>query len=240
MPCAIVSLLSLYLSFLCFGLLVQTRSRPYGLLHHPYTLAHIKGFGSPILHVYACLLLCFMLVLTSLVLAFAMLDAFRGYVVVWLHLTPRRPCLDVTTWDASLWCRLLSAYLSLFRSMRWYAYHVCLCHLLALYASLHACLHEHAWVLLASVLSMLQHNEVMDIWCKPTFVSYRHHLLFVSLLVCLFCSFACFLACLLCLSCLSALCLFHIPFASFPSIACLLVFLSLPLHVHTWNEDSWS
>ena len=101
MICAIVALLLLYLSFLCFGLLVQTRSRPYGLLHCPYTLAHIKGFGSPILHVYACLLLCFMLVLTSLVLAFAMLDSLRGYVVVWLHPTHRRPCLDVTTWDAS-------------------------------------------------------------------------------------------------------------------------------------------
>ena len=114
MICAIVALLLLYLSFLCFGLLVQTRSRPYGLLHHPYTLAHIKGFGSPILHVYACLLLCFMLVLTSLVLAFAMLDALSGFVVVWLHLMPIRPCLDVTICDASPWCRLLRAYLSPF------------------------------------------------------------------------------------------------------------------------------
>ena len=41
MICAIVALLLLYLSFMCFGLLVQTRSRPYGLLHRPYTLAHI-------------------------------------------------------------------------------------------------------------------------------------------------------------------------------------------------------
>ena len=46
MSCAIVALLSLYLSFLCFGLLVRTRSRPYGLYHRPYTLAHIKWFGS--------------------------------------------------------------------------------------------------------------------------------------------------------------------------------------------------
>ena len=84
MPCAIVALLSLYLSFLCFGLMAQTRSRPHGLCHHPYTLAHIKGFGSPILHVYACLLLCFMLVLAFLVLGFATLDALSGYVVVWL------------------------------------------------------------------------------------------------------------------------------------------------------------
>ena len=54
LPCAIVTLLSLYLSFLCFGLLVQTRSRPYGLCHCPYTLAYIKGFGSPL---FACLCL---------------------------------------------------------------------------------------------------------------------------------------------------------------------------------------
>ena len=31
LPCAIVPLLSLYLSFLCFGHVVRTRSRPYGL-----------------------------------------------------------------------------------------------------------------------------------------------------------------------------------------------------------------
>ena len=51
-PCAIVALLSFCLSFLCFGLMVRTQSRPYGLCHRPYTLAHIKGFGSPVLHVY--------------------------------------------------------------------------------------------------------------------------------------------------------------------------------------------
>ena len=28
--------------FLCFGLMVRTRFRPYGLCHHPYTKAHIK------------------------------------------------------------------------------------------------------------------------------------------------------------------------------------------------------
>ena len=83
---------------------------------------------------------------------------------------------------------------SLSRSMGWYACHACLCHPLAFYASLDACLHVHAWVLLASVLSMLQHNEVMDIWSKPTFVPHRHHLLFAFLLVCLL---TCLLVCLL-------------------------------------------
>ena len=83
MPCAIVALLSFYLSFLYFGLVVRTQSRPCGLCHHPYIKAHIKGFGSSYLHVYVCLLLYFMFVLASLVLGFAMLDAFSGHVVVW-------------------------------------------------------------------------------------------------------------------------------------------------------------
>ena len=47
------------------------------------------------------ILLCFMLVLASLVLGFAMLDGLNGFMVVWLHPTPMRPCLDVTIWDAS-------------------------------------------------------------------------------------------------------------------------------------------
>ena len=46
MPCAIVALSSLCLSFLYFGLSVRTQSRPSILCHCPYSLAHIKGFGS--------------------------------------------------------------------------------------------------------------------------------------------------------------------------------------------------
>ena len=163
MPCAIVALLFLYHIFLCFGLMVRTRSRPYSLCHYPYTKAHIKGFGSPYLHVYACLLLCFMLVLASLVLSFATLDTLSEFVAVWLHLTPMRPCLDVTIWDASPWCQLLCVHIFHFRSMWCYACHACICHPLAFYASLHACLYVHAWVLLASVSSMFQCNEVVDI-----------------------------------------------------------------------------
>ena len=136
-----------------------------------------------------------MLVLASLVLGFAMLDALSKLVVVWLHSTPMRPCLGVTTWDASPDARLLCAYLSLFCSAQCYAYHTYLCHPLAFYASLRACLHVHAGVLLASVSSILQHNETMDIWSKPTFVPRRHHLLFAFLLVCLLCFLSCFFAC---------------------------------------------
>ena len=102
------------LSFLCFGLLVWIRSWPYGLGYHQYTLAHIKGFESSYLHVYACLLICFMLVLASLVLGFAMLNALSGFVVVWLRPTPIRPYLDVTIWNALPWCQLPRAHLSLF------------------------------------------------------------------------------------------------------------------------------
>ena len=36
----------------------------------------------PYLHVYACSLLCFMLMLTSLILDFAMFDAFSGFVAM--------------------------------------------------------------------------------------------------------------------------------------------------------------
>ena len=81
--------------------------------------------------------------------------------------------------------------LPLFSFVRWYAYHACLCHPLALYAFLHAYLHVHAWVLLVSVSFMLQQNETMDFQSKPTFVPLGRHLLFALLLVCLC---ACFLA----------------------------------------------
>ena len=62
--------------------------------------------------------------------------------------------------------------------------------------------------MLASVSSMLQHNEAMDIRSKPTFIPCGHHLLFAFLLVFLFaCLLAFLFLCLPCLSCLSALCL---------------------------------
>ena len=83
------------------------------IVHTPWPIS--KGLDHPVLHVYVCLFLCFMLVLTSLVLGFATFDAFSGYMVVWLHSTLRRPCLDVTTWEASLNVRLLRVHPSLFR-----------------------------------------------------------------------------------------------------------------------------
>ena len=115
-----------------------------------------------------------MLVSASFALGLAMFDALSGFVVT------------SDAHEALFGCNHLGCI-----SMWWYAYHACLCHLLAFYASLHACLYVHAQVLLASVSSMLQHNEAMDIRSKPTFVPRGHHILFAFLLVCLLlCLFA--------------------------------------------------
>ena len=83
------------------------------IVHTPWPIS--KGLGHPYLHVCACLLLSFMLLLASLVLGFATFDALSRYVVVWLHSTPGRPFLDVTTWEASLDVGLLRVHPSLFR-----------------------------------------------------------------------------------------------------------------------------
>ena len=109
------------------------------IVHTPWPIS--KGLDHPYLHVCACLLLCFMLVLASLVLGFATFDALSGYAVVWLYPTHKRPCLDVTTWEASPDVGLLCVNPFLFCSARWYACHAYLRHPLAFYASLHACLH---------------------------------------------------------------------------------------------------
>ena len=68
-------------------------------VHTPWPTS--KGLDHPYLHVYAYLLLCFMHMIAFLILGFATLDALSRLVVMWLHPTPMRPCLDVTTWDAS-------------------------------------------------------------------------------------------------------------------------------------------
>ena len=60
---------------------------PRTMFSHAYVL------GSMLYEFHAVLRV---LVLASLVLGFAMLDALNGCVVVWLHPTPRRPYLDAT------------------------------------------------------------------------------------------------------------------------------------------------
>ena len=131
--------------------------------------------------------------LASLVLGFAILHALNGLVVVWLHLTPMRPCLDVTIWEVSPNSELLCAYPSFFCSMRCYAYYACLCHPLAFYASLHACLHVHAWILLLVCRPCF---NTMKLW---TFDPNLHLSLADTtfcLLSCLFAfSLVCFLSC---------------------------------------------
>ena len=64
------------------------------IVHTPWPIS--KSLDHPYLHVYVCVFLCFMLMLASLVLGFAKFDALSGFVVVWLHPMPMRPCLDVT------------------------------------------------------------------------------------------------------------------------------------------------
>jgi len=114
MPCAIIALLSPWSHFLGFWPIGSDSIYTLWSLSSSIHLGHhIKGFGSSFLHVYACLYVLFS-VLAFLVLGFATLNALSEFVVVWLHTTPMRPCLDVTTWDASPDARLFRAYLSLF------------------------------------------------------------------------------------------------------------------------------
>ena len=192
MRCAIVALLSLFPFFLVFWPMVRTWSKLYGLCHCPYTEAHIKRFGSPYLHVYACLLLCFMLVLASLVLGFAMFDALNGFVVMWLHPTLVRHCLDVTIWDALPWCWLLRAYLSRFP----------LCAMICLpclftppfgFLCIFTCLlklsmHESCWLVCCS------HFNTMKLW---KFDPNLHFSLTDTTFCLLYCLFAFSLVCLL-------------------------------------------
>ena len=63
--------------------------------------------------------------------------------------------------------------------------HMLRCTFTCLHAYFHVQLHAHAWVLLASVSSILQHNEAINIRSKSTFIPCGHHLWFAFLLVCL-------------------------------------------------------
>ena len=101
----------------------------------------------------------------------------------------------------------------LFCSVRCYAYHACLCHLLAFCASLHAC-------------AYMSIHEYCLLVCHPCFNTMKlwtPH--FVCFLACLpYCLFACTLVSLLAMS-IMLICFmpFRMLFTSFLSIACLLV-----------------
>ena len=105
------------------------------IIHTPRSTS--KGLDHSYLHVYACLILCFMLVLASLVLGFAMFGALRGLDLVWLHPMLMKPCLGVTIWEASPNSGLLYAYSSFFAprnailtmlvcATRWLSMHLCM------------------------------------------------------------------------------------------------------------------
>ena len=195
----------------------------------------------PILHVYACLLLCFMLVLASLVLGLTTFNALSGFMVVRLHPMPTRPCLGVTTWDASLDAGSLRAYSSFF------PLHAMLClpclfvppvGFLCMFTRLLTCLCMSLacyCVIRASIQWHYGHSiqtYICPSWTPPfIFFSYLFTFSLVHLLSCSLLAMFIMLICFM--SPLYALCIF--------SFHCLSAgFLSLPLHVHTRSKDAWS
>ena len=83
--------LSFFHVFLAYWFGLDLYLMVFVIVHTPRPTS--KGLDHPDLHVYACLLLCFMLVLASLVLGFAMFGTLSGCMFVWLHLMPMRSCL---------------------------------------------------------------------------------------------------------------------------------------------------
>ena len=136
---------------------------------------------------------------------------------------PSKACLDLTTCENTYEVLVCSIHTFLYSVRYWYASLACfappiwLSLLLCIFASLHTCLHVHAWVCVSSIL---QYNGTMDTRSKPTFVLLGHHLLFDNMFVCLFMWFnVCLLpVCHLLIACL---------LACFPptcSFACLLAY----------------
>ena len=155
-------------------------------------------------------------------------------VVVWLHPTSMRPCLDVTIWDASPWCRLLYAYSSLFFYPRdaLLAMLVCATCWLSkhLYTLAHMSMHESC-LLMSRPCGHLIQTYIRPSWTPP----------FVCFLACLpFYLFACFVASSLAMP-IMLICFMHFHMLCIFSFPCLSAgLLSLSLHVYTWSEDTWS
>ena len=186
------------------------------IIHTPWPTS--KGFDHPFC---MSMLACFYALssmLASLVLGFTMFGALYGHGLVWLHLMPTRPCSGVTTWDVSLDARSLYMYPSRF------PLHAIIClpclfvppvGFICIFTCLLIC--SCIWVFLASVLSVLKHNEVMDIRSKPTFVPRGYHLLFVF-----FFFFTCLLAMHIVLICFMPFYMFvtYFPFIDFLLVSC--------------------
>ena len=149
--------------------------------------------------------------------------------VVWLHLTPMRSCLDAITWDASPWCWLLHVYLSPFFALcddmlamlvyatRWLYMH--------LYTFAYMSTHD------SCLLVCWPCFNTMKLW---TFDPNLHLSLVDTTFHLLSCLFACFIVSLLAMSTMLIHFMpFYMLFASFPSIACLLVScLCLCMYTH--------
>ena len=134
----------------------------------------------------------------------------------------------------------------LFRSVQWYAYHACLC-------PRWLCLH------LYTLAYMFMHESCLLV-CHPCFNTMKSwtfdpnlHLSLVDTICPLVCApllLICLLSSLFACSCVSlylgcyachiypacSLCILLLLSTHFPSIAYLLVFLSLPFCVHTWGQ----
>ena len=164
------------------------------------------------------------------------------FVVVWLYLTPIRPWLVVTTWEALPWCQLLRAYLSSF------PLHVTI-FLPCLFVPHVGFLCIFSCLLICSCMSLACQCVIY----ASTQWSYGHSIQtyictlrtppFVCFLTCLLSRlFACFLISLLAMSIMSIMLICFMPLSyaiCMFSFHCLFAgFLSLPLHVHTWSEDA--
>ena len=207
------------------------------IVHTPWPT--LKGLDHPYLHIDVCLLSYFTLVLTSIALGFAMFDTLSGFVVVWLHSMPTRPCLDVTTWDASLMLVTLcipfpfsalcdDVLTMLVYVTRWLSLH--------LYTLAYMSMHE------SCLLVCHPYFNTMKLWTSNP----NLHLSLANTTFCLlYCLFAFLFVCLLsCYAC--CVCHTYLLYASFIYSLHLFChrlsagFLSLPLHVRTWSEDAWS
>ena len=158
------------------------------------------------MHVYACLFLCFMLALASLVLGFATLDTLTRFVVVWLRPMPMRPCLDVTIWEmpvASCIPFPFSASCDDMLTMlvcvtRWLSMH--------LYILAYMSMHESCLLVCRPCFN------TMKLWTSDPNLNLSlvdTTFFFAFSLVCLLaCLLALLFLCLPCLPCLSTLCIF--------------------------------
>ena len=221
-----------FVSFLCFGIIVRTQSRPYGLCHRPYTKTHIKGFGSSL---FACLCL-----LISMLYACVSLSCSRLYHVQCLQ----QVCgcmVTFATHGALFGCSYLGCITIMsVASCIPFPFPAPWDDMLAMLAFATRYLSMH----LQMLAYMFMHESclpvcylcfnIMKLW---TFDPNLHLSLTDTtfcLLSCLFvfslvCLFACFLISLL-------VCHSYFIF-SFHCLSTGLLFL--PLHVYTWSEDAW-